>query len=507
MKPSKRIFYNTIAQYARSVINTAISLYTVRVVLLTLGEEDYGIWSIIGGVIMFLGFMTNAMVITTQRFLSYDYGSKSTEEVRGTFSNSIMLHLIFGTFILALLLLLEPWIVSPAFLNINPARWQAAHALYKIVTVILLTTFTTAPFKALLIARENIVFVSIVEVLDGIAKLLLTFMLPYCLTDRLVVYGFMLLGIMFMEFTIFSAYDITKYKECSPRHFLHDIKPVQIRRLSGFAGWTTFGMGAIIGRNQGLAWLINQFYGTVINTSYGIAAQVLSAVQFIGSSIANAVNPQIMKAEGKGDRQHMLYLSEQESRIIVCMLAIIFVPIMVEMPSILRWWLKEVPAYTALLCNAMLVAYMIDQTTSGLNAANQAMGNIRNYTLIMYIPKLLFLLAAYAMLYVRRDLAAVMGLYVAVELLVALARLPYLRHTSHLSMRHYIGAVYPRNLMLITVTALLSWGLHQVSSSAGSFFFILPVDCCLSCLAAWFLVLNNKERKTMIQIITNRKNK
>jgi O-antigen/teichoic acid export membrane protein len=494
---------NIIAQYTRAIINTGLSLYTVRLVLKILGQADYGIWSIVGGIIMFLGFITNAMIITTQRHLSFDYGNKPACEVRRTFSNSICLHIVIGLSLLAALLLLESLIISPSFLNIATSRWAAAHDVYKVVSLILLTTFITAPFKALLIARENIVFISCVEILDGMVKLLLVLLLPYIPADKLVVYGFMLLAIMIMELVVFSVYDIVNYQECSPRHFLSDVNRSSLHRLSSFAGWTTYGMVVIVGRNQGIAWLINHFFGTIINASYGIANQLSTAVQFIGSSIANAMNPQIMKSEGKGDRQHMLHMSEQESKMIVTMLSIVFVPIMVEIQSILNWWLVDTPRYTALFCDALLAAYLIDQLTSGLNAANQAIGNIRNYTLIMYTPKLFLIVAAFFLLHFGYGIETIMLLYVVVELVVALARLPYLHFTAGLDTRSFVRNVILRNALLIAFTATVSLLLSCAIDFRLKFFLTLPVDMILASAFAWLVIFNRSERQRLSGILMN----
>ncbi|MBM6993660.1 MAG: hypothetical protein I3J02_10440 [Prevotella sp.] len=501
MEPTKRIFVNTIAQYTKAVVNTCLSLYTVRLVLNILGHADYGIMSVIGGIVIFLGFITNAMVVTTQRHLSYDYGSKTAPEVRKTFANCIFLHLLLGASLLVMLLSVEEPIVSPSFLNIDDGRWGAAHAIYKTVSAILFLTFLTAPFKALLIARENIVFISCVEMLDGFLKLGIVLLLPSLSIDKLIAYALMLLAIMVFEFIVFSTYCITKYPECSLRHFSHDINRQQIKRLSGFAGWTTYGMGVIIARNQGLAWLLNYFFNTIINASYGIANQLFTAVQFIASSIINAMNPQMMKAEGLGDRSRMLRMAEQASKIIVCMMAILFIPLMVEMDGVLHLWLGNIPPHTTLFCNSLLAVFLIDQFTSGLNSANQAIGKIKTYTLIMYTPKVLLLVIAYMLLHRGFGVKSVMICFMAIEAIVALARLPYMHIMAGLNVRNYIKTVFIANFWLIAFMLLLAMGLRHISDSHYRFLATIPLTCLCGAVFAWFVTFNSKERQRFTNII------
>lgn len=495
MIEGKRVIINIVAQYAKAIINTLLSLYTVRMVLKILGQSDYGIMSLVGGIIMLLGFITSAMSITTQRHLSYDYGKKDLEVVRKTFSNSIIMHFAIGIITLIILLAIEQVVVSPKLLNIADGRWEATHIIYKIVAVILLITFLTSPFKALLTARENIVFVAFIETLDGFLKLAIVLILPYLDVDKLVAYGVMLLVIMFFEFSVFTVYDTLKYEECSPSNFFKDADNNQLKRLSSFAGWTTYGTITIIARNQGIAWLLNHFYGTVVNAAYGIANQMFSAIQFISASVLNAINPQIMKAEGRGERGNMWTLAELESKSIVCLMTILFIPLMAEIDGLLTLWLGTVPPYTSLFCVALLMAFLADQITSGLNTANQAIGNIRNYSLLMYTPKLLLVPGVLLLLHLGYGATSVMILYVATELLVALIRLPYMHYVSGLDMKHYVKTVLGRNSLLIIFMIAVSFCLKLTTTSTFRFLFSIPIAYILGIAFTWVVVLSGKERK------------
>ena len=172
MEASKRIIINTIAQYGKSVINICLSLYSTRLVLDALSISDYGIYSLVGGVVGILGYLTNSLVVTTQRYLSYYQGEASKQQIRKVFDNSLLIHLVFGLAICLILLPLEDVIINH-FLNIAPERLHAASAVYTTMVFMLFSTVMTSPFKALLIAHENIVYISVVEVADGILKLLL----------------------------------------------------------------------------------------------------------------------------------------------------------------------------------------------------------------------------------------------------------------------------------------------------------------------------------------------
>lgn len=302
MEAAKRIIVNTTAQYLKAVINTVLSLYSTRLILDALQVSDYGIYTVVGGVVAMLGFITNALVITTQRYVSYYHGQGNPQEVRSIFVNSLVLHIFLGALLTIVLLLPKDWIIHH-ILSIPSSRIIVAGHIYVITTFMLFFTIINAPFKALFIARENIVYIAVVEVADAVIKFILAISLAYVSSDKLLVYAVLMGAIVVVNLLAFSIYALFRFKECTILIRPKDIKKSVIRQLLGFAGWTTYGMGAVAGRNQGTAVVLNHFFGTAVNAAYGIAFQIYGAVAFVVTSILNAMNPQIMKLEGGKERK------------------------------------------------------------------------------------------------------------------------------------------------------------------------------------------------------------
>lgn len=493
MEPTKRIILNTSVQYAKAIVTTILSLFSMRIILEAIGISDYGVYSVVGGVISMLGFITNALVITTQRYVSYYFGRHRTKLVKKFFINSFFLHIVLGLSISLIMLLIKGWLMN-GFLIIAPERLDTAKSVYDITVVILFITVVTAPFKALYIARENIVFISVVEMADAILKFALAFMLLYIQADKLLLYVFILAGIQLLNLLAFSLYANLKFSECTIKFSRHDIGKRYIFQLLGFAGWTTYSMGAVTARNQGTAIILNHFFGTTINAAYGIAYQIFGAVSFVATSILNAMNPQIMKAEGTKDRHKVFELAEKESKYSTMLLIITLVPLMLEMPSVLQVWLKEVPPYCTLFCNAVLLSFICDQMTAGLNTINQAIGKIKVYTLVMYTPKLAYLIII-AILFIKGGtIAEAMAIYIAIELLVALSRIPYIHLTTGMNIKSYITYVLMPLLPLV-VLACTSSGLCILLLHVKYRFLITGmVSMFVSTIASWYCVLDSSER-------------
>lgn len=445
MTNSNRIIINTMAQYTRTTINVCLSLYSTRLILSALGQSDYGIYSVVGGVIAMMSFITNALVVTTQRFLSIYHGKNDPQKIRQIFGNSMLLHILIASILGMVLFCLGSWITHD-FLNIVVERQQAAWYVYNAAIVMLMLTFITAPIRALFIARENIVYISIVDVVDGILKLLIAIGLSHIAYDHLVSYSVLMAGITLVNLLAFSIYASAKFPEFHlPR--LRDWDKQFIKELSHFARWTTYSMGCIIGRNQGIAVVLNIFYGTIVNSAYGIAQQVLGAVQFISTSILNAMNPQIMKAEGSGDRSRMVRLCEYESKYAFLLLSLVAIPLIAEMDTVLHFWLGEVPKHAVMFCRFILAASLCDQISIGLTSANQAIGKIKIYNLVFYTLKLLVIILAWCCIKVGLPLVTIMWCYVGVELFTSLLRLPLMKRIAHIAILPFCKNVFMRIIM------------------------------------------------------------
>lgn len=506
MDSTKRIIVNTAAQYAKAVINTCLALFSTRLVLDALTVADFGIYALVAGVVSMLGFITNALVITTQRYISFYHGRGDIGYVKKLFSNSLLLHILLSLTIAGILVAIKGWLFD-SVLTIDPSRIDTAINVYYITTFILFVTILMAPFKALFIARENIVFISVVEICDSVIKLLLVIGLAYIDADKLLVYAFMMASIQLLNLLVFSSYAKLRFTECSLTVRRRDVDRQAMAQLVGFAGWTTYGAGALAARNQGINIIINHFAGTVANAAYGVAAQVNAAIFFVSSSIVNAMNPQIMQAEGEGDRQRVLKLAGQESKYSAILLSIAAIPMLFEMPTILSLWLKEVPENTAMFCTFTLASCLVDQFTIGLNAVNQAQGKIGTYSMLMFTPKLIVLPIAWWLLQTGWSLVSVMWAYIIVEAIVAAIRIPFMKATAGLDVSAYIRHTVLPLLPLIATMMLVSWACTQSLHFPFRFLFSIPSSIILGLIVAWSFTLTQAEQLYITTLVKSKMRK
>ncbi|MDO5446560.1 MAG: hypothetical protein Q4F34_02140 [Prevotellaceae bacterium] len=492
---TKRAVVNTFAQYTRAIINIALSFYSTRLILQALGQDDYGIYSLIAGVVFMLAYITNALVTTTQRYLSYYNGKNDFDYLKKVFTNSLFIHVVFaGVICIIMLALTKPMITQ--WLVIDSGRHEAAEFVYVMAIVMLFFTVMTSPFKAVFISRENIVYISIIEVCDGILKFALAIYLLHADLDKLMLYAIIMAGIQIFTFVAFAVYGKWKYDECRLAIYFKDLERQCMKQLLGFAGWTIYGTGCVVVRTQGLAVVLNRFFGIIYNAAYGIAQQVTGAILFLSLSIINALSPQIIKAEGSKDREKMLHLSECLSKYSYLILSLIGIPLMFEMNAVLEFWLKDIPDAAVSFCRFILLASICDQLTIGLGTAIQATGKIRVYTLVTYTTKVLTLPAMCLALYLGADVHATLWLYVIFEAICVLMRLPFAKQLCGLSMWQYIKNVFIPVIIPTICISVVGWVMLRFVDMQFRFLVTIPLCAIIGAIAIWFCVFdaNDKER-------------
>lgn len=495
MEPAKRIIVNTTAQYIKAIVNIGFSLYSTRLVLDVLNVNDYGIYVLVFGITGILGYLTNTFIVTTQRYLSVYIGKGDYDYVKKLFGNSLLIHIVLGVFFFVLLMLFEDLLINH-YLDIEPNRRSAAGVVYYLMAGMLFFSIVSSPFKALLITHENIVYISIVEVVDGFLKLLLALCLVIVHTDKLIAYSTGMAIILIANFLAFAIYVLMYYPESRVGLLGWKQRDKEcVCQLLSFAGWTTYGMIASICQTQGTSIVLNKYFGTAMNAAYGVGMQVNSAVRFVSTSVLNAMNPQLMKEEGKGNRDKMLTLAGKESKFSTALMMIVAIPLMVEMDSILSFWLKEVPEYTSLFCNGLLIAFLVDQLTLGLHAANQATGKIKWYTIIMSTPKILYIPFSIIALALGGSVTYVMAIYIIIELIMALFRIPFMKHLVDLDMKKYAKDVLLPLLPLFVVVTGGTLLISRFVNMQYGFLIVVVIGLLLGVCAMWAFCLNKDERQ------------
>ena len=278
--------------------------------------------------------------------------------------------------------------------------------------------------------------------------------------------------------------------------------------MIGFTGWQIYGVACLSFRQQGVAIVLNKFLGTAINAEYGLGFQVSSYLNFIATSLSSAIRPQLMKAEGGGNRNKMLLLSFEESKIALILTTSLLIPCCFEIEGMLKIWLTEVPAYSSLFCRMFMICTMLDMTTTGLYSAIYSTGKIRNYSLFLQTPKLLVLLFAYLSLQLGHGLKWLVVSYVLIEATCAFLRLLLAKHQLNFSLSLYFNKCISKLILPISSCCIVSYLITSFIPEFNSRFFItISISAFIQYIIIYVYSLDNIEKDVIQSMINKIKNK
>lgn len=368
----KRIAKNTLFLYGYMLVNMVVSLFTSRLILNTLGIEDFGIYNVVGGVVAMIGFLNASMSGATSRFITFELGRGDIRKVQEVFSCALTIH-----FMVALVFFLVAETIGLWFLIhklvIPETRMIAAHVVYQLSVLSTILSITQVPYNACITAHEKMSIYTLVEMLNTVLRLLVVYILLIGDFDKLILYAILQFAVCILVRSIYRWYCLKYYTES---HYLFIWKKEILKPMLSFSGWDLYGNLSVAARQYGVNVLLNMFIGPIVNTASGIATTVNSVIFSFVTNIIAAFRPQIIKKYSLGDKKSMFELMNLSARISLCFIFIISTPLIVEMPSVLRLWLGIVPEYAINFCRILLFTSYFTTITFVLNIGITASGRI-----------------------------------------------------------------------------------------------------------------------------------
>lgn len=373
-----RIAKNTVFLYFRTIITLLISLYTSRVVLNQLGVADFGIYSVVGGVVSMFAVVSSAMSSSISRFVTYELGRKNSSNLSKIFSSSMNIQLLFAFLVLLLGETVGVWFVNH-HLNIGNEKIYVANWIFQFSLVAFSIGILSVPYNASIIAHERMTVFAYISIMEAVLKLGACVVLIMFEGHKLQLYSVFMMLVALISIVVTGGYCIFHFKECR-YHFCLDKE--LMKEMSGFAGWSFLNNTAWILNTQGVNVLINIFFGVTLNAARAIATQVESAIMQFVNSFTAALNPQITKSYAAGELDAMYLLICRSAKFSFFILLIPGLPIVLETEFILICWLKTVPDYTAAFVRLSIISVMINLIGNSSYTACSATANIKKYSIV-----------------------------------------------------------------------------------------------------------------------------
>lgn len=375
-KNSQRLLKNTIYLYARQILIMLITLFSVRVVLQVLGAEDYGINNVVAGAVTMFSFLNGAMATASQRFFSFELGKKNIENLISIFHSTLTIYCILILIIIILSETIGLWFVSTQ-LTIPPHRLSAALWIYQLSILSFAISMISAPYIASIISHENMDVYAYIAIAEACMKLIIIFLLPILPYDKLISYGVLIMLSTLLTTSIYYWYCHKHYYECKRIYLRWD--KTQIKEIASFSGWNFFGSIAWILKNQGIAFLLNIYFGPIINAAQSIANQIRTQSSTFYQNFSTALRPQIIKKYAERNLEGLFQMVHKGSKMTFFLMLIIVSSLLFNLEYLLNIWLGKVPPYTIIFTQLLLIETLIDSISTPMATANQATGKIKIY--------------------------------------------------------------------------------------------------------------------------------
>lgn len=488
---NKRIAKNTAMLYFRMLFTMAVSLYTSRVILNTLGVEDFGIYNVVGGVVTMFAFLNSAMSSGTQRFLSFELGKKDYEQLKRVFSMSINIHATIAIVVFILAETAGLWFLNTQ-LTIPSERLVAANWVYQFSILSFLVTIMSVPYNSAIIAHERMKAFAYVSIIEVSLKLLIVFILQWFGCDKLKLYAVLVFSVSLVIRIIYGIYCKRNFSECTYYKFWDK---ALYKTLMSYAGWNLWGNVAVVTMNQGINILLNIFFGPAINAARGIAFQINSAVNGFVTNFQMAMNPQIIKSHAANDVKYMQQLIFQGSKYSFILLFTLSLPVLIEADIILIWWLKKVPEYTALFCRLILINALIDSLSGTLMTAAQASGKIKLYQSVVGGLLLFILPISYLLLKIGLPPQTTIYVNIGISIIALVARLCILNRLINLSIKHFVQNTLLRILPIIGISIAFSLiAKYYINQDIIRFILVCLISVLSIATTTYWIGITKKER-------------
>lgn len=493
----KRIAKNAGMLYFRMLLTMTVALYTSRVILQTLGVEDFGIYNVVAGFVTMLGFLNSAMSSATQRFLAFELGKPDTKDVRGIFSMSLNIHILIALFVFVLGETIGLWFVKTQ-LTIPVDRMVAAEWVYHLALLSFMVNIIRVPYNALIIAHEQMKIFAWVSIVDVILKLIIVYMLTWFGMDKLILYGILSLAVTFVIFMFYRLYCKSNYIESEFRIYWNK---VLFRTMLSYTGWNLWGNIAVIMSGQGVNVLLNIFFGPSVNAARAIAMQVSGALNSFVQNLQVAINPQIIKSYAAKDMAYMHQLVCYGAKYNFFLLFFLAMPVLINTDLILEVWLGSVPEYTSIFVKLIIVNILIDCVSAPLMTAAQASGKIKLYQSVVGGLLLLNLPFSYMILKLRYEPYTVIYIGITLSIFAFMARLFIVKKLVFLPILEYLKEVIGRAvLVVITVGTVYYLRLILTVQDFGFWWDSTIVSIAVLCAVVAF-GFNKYEQKVILRQI------
>ena len=498
----KLIFKNTLFLYCRQILVLFVALFTTRIVIRTLGVEDYGLYNLIAGVITLLNILTASMTLATQRFLSMSIGVDNGKEFQRVYDtcNTIYLGLCVIVFLVG-------EIVGVLFLNsilsIPDGRMVAANWCYQFALISFMLGIMRIPSNSVIIAYEKMAFYAYISILEVLILLCVAYILLIIPYDHLITYSALTMGATLLVNIITLLYCRIKLHVWLKRI---SFRNSYLSRILAFSFWTLLGSIATIGTKQGINVLINVFFGVRLNAASAVATKVSSSAFSFIANFTTAYRPQIFKLYASKSYDELNQLIYRTTKLSSFLYFLILIPISLHLDELLFLWLGTPPEYSSVFCRLLLLYLLIDTMQYPLISLVHAIGNIRNFQIVLSTLLIINLPVMWLLLKSGLPVEYIYCCYVTFNIITSIYRIIYIKNRTTLDIRKYI-LLTTRIILTLLISYFICYIIKEILDINNGWIGLLE-NCTVSLVVSAIIVLLiglcRAEQKTIGVLLRNK---
>lgn len=506
MANKKVIILNTAITYIRTLFAAAVGLFTARWVLNALGAADYGLYGLVGSILIFITFLNNVLAGSVSRFLAYSIGKKDSEDLNRWFHASLAIH-----FTIPILLILIGGILGTLailnWLDIEANMRHSACIVFYISLFAASVPMMLVPFKGLLLAKQDIRIQSLIEIAQSVTHLILMYWLTKIISSHLLIIYASFMAFETICFNAISAW-VAKHRYNEIRFTYYGFRFLRpyIKEILSFTTWKSLvGFGNIC-YNQGQAVVLNLFFGTKLNASYSIASNLSAQSSSISTSMMMAITPEITSREGAGNRDAMKHLSILASKYSAFLISFIALPLFLQIDNLLIVWLKNPPEFTAILCQFILISMLVEKLAIGNESALNACGDIKHFQISIGLSFVIGVFLTYILLLIFKSPAYIGLSMVLCQSIGTVIRVFYGKKIVGISVIDWIKKALIPNMLTILIVAFITINLERIYPEGRWIQLILTTitTSILFIIIGWIFVLDRNIKSVILSKILKR---
>lgn len=495
---NKRLTKNSFFLSIRMVIVLLITFYATRVILATLGVEDYGVYNVVCGFVSMFAFLNTSMSNGIQRFFNYEYGKNGEEGAVKVYNTALIIQAILAVIIFVVVESLGIWYInSKMVIPVN--RMIAAQWIFQFALISFVFNIFQAPYTAAVMAHERMDFYAFVSIFDAVFKLLIVYTLPVLGGDFLFTYGFLWMFISIINWILYFIYTKHNFKEI---RFIKGHQKDLFKSMLSFSGWNMFGSFSGVMKEQGINLIINLFYGPVVNAARAVASQVNGGMESFVMNVTIPVRPQVVQSYAKGDIARTMNLTYGISKLSCFVFYIAALPIIVEIDYILQLWLgNNVPEHTSVFIVIILMTTMIANLNSAVSNVVHASGKMRKYQVTTGLIGIVSVPVAYIALKLGAKVEIALFITFLSKVIAQYFSLIILKGIVEYSLFDYCNKVlWPIFLVILLTFWVPILPKYFMQASLLRLLVISVTSVVFVCLSIYAIGLNSSEKQMIKQI-------